>query len=557
MAQTQINLLDRLGSLDVPSDMRYSIAKTNDLLTGELTAERTTNISLPATPNNNMLLANSQMAANDQSTGMRRGHPATLTDGATSHLGTLFVNSYTPPIGEGVGKYDCVFTTGVNDELRAIGAKTIASCYSGTDIAECAAYQSTYNANFQVFPYFFHDFPHPALRLSFIVSKITAATGLAIDYPSTLANYYIILGKLNKLTKSNGAFNSSLSPSGSVSENAVNGTPIGGMSLIYTKRIDYQLQRFFAGQSVSYYVDTYQSAYSGMVLTFSSSTPSYWWLINPNEQSGAGEDFTGHIISTSLANHSYTFNYGDEFLIVDSRYYSNTSTLRGYTPNAFVVSNVGNYCTVTSEGEVQHRDWIPLRDNIPDMTVSDVIALIERLTQTFPYYDRDNAVILYNDLNTSHWGSRVDVSNKIIERQRLERKFMDYGRINFVKFKDFRNANTSPNAIYQVDNSSLEAQKDIAIIQMNGNIGEDGEDTMAELRGTGSSVRLYNVRIARNNYLQGLATSSTKITIRAMLSAYEYSRITQRTVIYFDGRDWIWVSSNYSDGLAEFDLQMI
>lgn len=553
----QINLLDRLGSLDVPSDMRYSIAKTNDLLTGELTAERTTNISLPATPNNNMLLGNSQMAANSRSTGMRKGHPATLTDGATSYLGTLFVNSYTPSIGEGMGKYDCVFTMGVNDELRATGARTIASCYSGTDIAECAAYQSTYNANFQVFPYFFRDFPHPALKLSYIVSKITAATGLAIDYPSALANYYIILGKLNKLTRASGAFNSSLSPSGSVSENVINGSPIDGMSLIYTKRIDYQLQRFFAGQSVAYYVDTYQSAYGGMVLTFSATTPSYWWLINPNEQSGAGEAFSGHIISTSLANHSYTFNYGDEFLIVDSRYYSNTSTQRGYTPNAFVVSNVSNFCTVTSEGEVQHRDWIPLRDNIPDMTVSDVIALIGRLTQTFPYYDRDNEVILYDDLNTSHWGSRVDVSNKIIERQRMERKFMDYARTNFVKFKDFRNANTSPNAIYQVTNSSLEAQKDIAVIQMNGNIGEDGEDTTAELRGTGSSIRLYNVRIARNTYLQDLATSSTKITIRAMLSAYEYSRITQRTVIYFDGRDWIWTSSNYSDGLAEFDLQMI
>ena len=74
-----------------------------------------------------------------------------------------------------------------------------------------------------------------------------------------------------------------------------------------------------------------------------------------------------------------------------------------------------------------------------------------------------------------------------------------------------------------------------------------------------NSQSTYGERISvpKNAGLQALCDASTSVSIQARMTYLEFTLITPKTLLYFDGVRYVWTESNWSKGIATLKLSKI
>ena len=560
--------------VDLYADEKMQFTKKNPFFAfDELSAERTAEFKLPATPNNDAIFS---VARNHAYYGeaMRKRFRMELQCGTVVKKGYLYIKAYDKKDYKAVLVCDMLF------DLKAFG-----NYEWGSVIWDNYYTETQYNANAASIPTVaivkYHTenvgttIPKmPSFSIGEVLQQIDTQNVLPIKNITDTATRYIIKGsnvaladvKENLIFTNNGDGSYSIALSQNIiGTDVIPISEIGGM----------QVFEWHIGYSITFPADTPQNlcicrgdkrqidpaidfigsrkfkrpATAGGAVRYEGAPLAGQTIVLPEEMvigdtatilllTGAGieynaDDPDGTHISWS------EIDYG-----IDAE------------PDYNVAVRLNGYPMGAQSGS-------PFSAVFADLSIGTVIKAYTAATGTLIGINSDKQLQFYTTITPS------DKVLQLISIEHLERTFADWAQKNWMQYKevDWIKDWERKRNYYTIDNDNIETEKDLLTLDvvegakytdndyaLARNMSDSGilaEDMIAK---TGSLEYMQRVPIQKNATMQDICANSTTIKVNARMSLAEYSGMESQSTFIVENVRYIWVEAQWQNNIAKFTL---
>ena len=579
----------------------------------KIECERSASFDIPATPQNDRIF---QLAKWIQApgTGMRRRYYAQMQASVVTKNGYIYVDAYAK------GNYKAIFVTGELlglQQIRDAGKLADLAIFSDTVAWTAGLVPDLPNRatdNWNIVKYSQAGSPpHPSWLIKYVVDTIVAANNLpAINIPASGHGLRVITGVPQLLKQTDVSFARAIASGNWVDVTQTYPYPrittlgiqssAGDLSGLFSLA-DYDVQ--YRRHWEDYDFQTMQPVlrtvtYAGNVqhlvttqkvkLTFSRDFPAdtYIGTFDDYGQYTGGFGFLGDRsfgkywngsqsvttrIGEPLAGRTVVLEAGTSFVFVResdlldyTKYTEDTTTHETWEQgwknvrSAFDVTGV----TIEGDGDAVVGNTVRLQDNLPDITLVDLLKAVAALTGKVLNYT-DYSGVTFDDLDVSTWS--VKELKNVISVETMSRKFGEYAQRNTLQFDSDKSVAQSARVIdaYVIDNDNLESVKELQTVPFSeGGVNYDGaveivavaedneKDTVADAATSVTSMARASLPLNEN--LQSLCDASTAVTLQVSMSLLEYESIQAKTAIYYDGVKYVWTEAQWSKDVATFKL---
>ena len=568
-------------SLDLYEGTGLQFKKTNPAFAFDaMSAERTTNFKLPATPTNDRVFGCAKLPA-FKGAGMRKKFDATLIDGVVVMDGFLYVASFD-------GKdYNSVFVTGeLLELLRLKQAGKIADIISAQEVAQWTqpVAPSTGRSNiFTVVRYATGGgTPYPSVRLNLVIDRVLQALNVRHQPSPSVCDYVrYIPSKLSPVSSTDINFE------GTPGQMADDGTypvcynsELQGLPSELFGTNDAKVQFWVGDPAVYKYRGVVRQlvALQALKITF----PSDWdddlfigYFRNGDSPDVYEFAFYGNrsfdefhrVSGSSLRGRTVDIDTGGKFTIISINDYVDRGSSSG-RERGWAFSGISNSNMIAEGGEIEAGSAIRLQDNLPDVTVIDLLKTFAAISGLQLNYTNSDGVV-FETMDIQDWETK-DVSGRVIEISNVTRTLGDYAQNNIVEFarKDEVSEAERLTINYTIYNDNIEANKILqevpfsegAIYTKIGTTSstilcKHGLEAIADANTNGEFM--LRVALRENSGIQSLCNASTSVKAKVRLSLYEYNNIRAKTAIYINGIKYVWFDSVWSNNVAQFTLAKI
>lgn len=577
--------------LDLKKGTMLSFRKTNILFAFDgAECERSMSFDLPATPNNERVL---QLAKIPEyyGVGMRRRFDAQLQSGTLVRNGYLYVDSFSK------GDYKAIFVTGEMLGLQQIrNAGTLPELLDVTDTVQwtsenVARADSPYYYQWQPINYLRKDssvLPFPCMRLTYVLERACASIGVNVPtYPVYAVNSLKIIPK-------------ELKP---MQEQAVTiNRPITGQYILAGSGDEYQVINGISQTGGKAYLDNIlgkdseemfgwrlyrnhilSEQWLGYVTQYVAKQPmtvvfptdwdddAYMMRWDGGEYSFyGGRSFVKAESVTRtgepLAGRSVELARGDKFIFVRENDYdysdfgiTSSAGWRFTTDDAFNVTLVGN--------DVQEGDFVALQDNLPNVTIVDLLRTIAAATGRVLYYTEANGVS-FDSLSFNSWDI-MEIDERLLSVDNVRRAFSDYAQKSVVDMNTGDGVFESERlrTIYTIDNDNIAENKILQTLPFSegGREGMYGNRELLFVRANDliladtsqAGEYLNRARLNGSAGVQSLCTRSTMIEAAIACPLEMFAQIGCKVLLQVGGMRYVWTEANWSKGVATLKLSQI
>ena len=570
--------------LDLPADFKLQFVKKNAFFAfDDLEVERTTTFAVPKTANNLLALgfANDFHRRGDM---MRRRVAAQMQSGLVTRDGYLYVGSFN---GE---EFECIFVTGELLFLQAIKELGDWSAYIPNDIV-CGLNSSIISSNNSQsvvaarVNYRTDGTVRPSWLLPRLAELACANAGASVQWGDTLQRLdgqRIIVGNTKgvhetPVTMKRWHIDTPTTSTPYPIENnvAIEGNDtLGGIIETDATQLLRKVSGSWDNPIESYGYAKQWIARQDLSLHFADDTPDDIF-IGTVAAGGAvflgGYSFAknsdGSLIITGepLAGRDIEIATGQTFLFfTPDDLHSLAEEPLAIGGWSISLNTLECSVTITGAAEQPETAVIRARDNVPEMTIIELLKMIAALTGQVLSVENGNVVFVENVL-----GVTMRDNLRVINWGELTRTFSDYAQRNIVQFESDEQIVSSDRlkAVYTIDNVNLTEEKELLTIPMSeGSQMYWGSDSAIFVRGDYDGytlalgivgIYLDRVNIIVNGYLQGLCDVSTSVVMECRFSALDFERLTYGTRLWFDAAEWVWNEAQWSNNVARFSLSRI
>lgn len=578
-------------ALDLETGATMSFKRVNPLFAfDKISCERTQSFKLPATATNDRVLALAKIPAYD-GRGMRRRFSAEYQDGLVVKRGYLYVDKF-----EG-GHYNAIFVTG-----ELIGLQNIKNAGKIKDIITCDEVVTWRQGFVPDLPERATDtwnivrynqqgeMQHPSYLLKAIIDKATDALDIQrINLPDAVSKVRVIVSSLMSLNSTSLQFGRGFNSNYSIP--IVTPFPIVNTAVLSDSHISALFETTYRNQTYrihrqnpdqSWTTDVYHGRVAHFLplqsirLTFPADFPEdvYVGRFSGSGYSTLAFEFFGErsfsypsetIVreGAPLAGRTIDIARDMDFVFIrESDYTYSDEPSDAYYKQGFQVNSMLNAPVTIKGNDVTIGDTLRLQDNLPDVTLTDLLKVVASLSGSMLNYTDENG-ITFEDLDTSTW-QRMEVRQHMGIKL-LARKFGDYAQRNIINFDS---DDTVPEVsrierVYTVDNDNIESELSLYTVPFSEGRGvvevevalENEKPTIADANTEGTTM--VRVSLPENVHLQSLCARSTSVDINVRMSAYEYNAITAKTSILIDGTLYVWTEANWAKGVATLKISKI
>jgi hypothetical protein len=602
--------------LELSAGFSLQFQKKNILFAFDaIECERSLSFNIPATPTNNNIFKLAKWEA-AYGIGMRRRYSAQMQASGVAKYGYLYVSEY----DHDKQAYKAIFVTGELFGLLKIK--------EAGKLADLAAFDETTRYAIQAVPPLpgratdawntvnyneGGEFMHPSWLISHVVGQATTAAGFpAITLPAAAAGLRVIVGKpallhptgvtVSRDVDGNWVDVTQVYPYPRITTAEITGGdgdlsalfPIVQYSAQYRRHwedYDFQTQQpilrtVVYGGNVEHlqttqktkitfardfpddvYIGTFKDggAYTGGFTFYGDRSFGKEWSGGQAVTQRAGDPLAGRTI-TLEAGTSFVF-IRESDLLDYTQYTGDITTIetweQGWKPirSAFDVTGV----TFEGDGDAQLGDTVRLKDNLPDISLVELLKAVAAATGTaLNYTDADGLTFDTLDFDTWSVNELVDV----LKIGSMTRTFSDYGQRNIMNYdSDPTVAEGARISIaYDIENDNIEAEKVLQTIPFSEGLAaydgpvvvvatdaENENDTLADADTT--AEKMARVYIPTNAHVQALCDASTALTVQVRASFFEYEQIGAKRVFYFRGCKYVWTEAQY-DGKGVVTLKL-
>lgn len=570
-----LRLLCNGVNLDIKSAQSITMTRYNPLFGfDKLQCERTTEFSLPDTPNNNRVFAMANMPST-QGVAMRVRYNAQLVDGMCSQDGYLYVSEYD-------GEYKAVFVTGELLGLKRIkDAGNIRDLVANTSVPVAESGKNPSDAKNAIFDTVAYksdgDVCFPSYNINKIIEEAKNKLGVSIQpldislfgHPAKTKALQLIDTTISssRNASTQAYLNSIACPigvfayeNGSITYYHSEAEPVGG---------GYYTENIIADGTINI---VFFRAIFDIYMTFPEDTPSSYYIMYRN---GGYE--------RNLAGRTITIKKDAQFIILADGDYVHEETGGPYYEQDGVPfytfresypltgSNLTYELPISIEAvndTAKVGELVFLHDNLPDITLIDLLKSVSYIIgKVLNYTDKDG--VTFDDLATNNWPT-IDLTGKLISISNLKRTFGDYASSNTIRFDSWDSTPTAERltAEYSINNVNIERSKDLAVLKFSEGVRDENNTRHVYIKETdpgktdtiaiaGETDYFERVALRKNANLQRICDVSTSVNVKVMMSRFEYEQIKAKTVIMVQSVKYVWTESQYSDGVATFSLSKI
>lgn len=605
--------------LDLPSNAKFSLKRQNNVFAfafEEMSTNRTTEITLPATTTNNRVFGLSGMPET-YGTGMRRVFDAELIDGVIVNKGKLYVTKYSVKDKQ----YSAVFTFGELLTFKAVKEAGKIAKYADdtTTPLDYEVSADTINT-----PYPFNCVKYrqgnaerlvsPSVSAKYIIANCAAQLGIQINTPA-VCDYLRIVAPLPQPMQeeivhfTNEAYNPLPVKDG--------GTPSLANLLqadcTLLEAVEYSFVTYAELNSATHdvakdweYLLGVIYTHQDLTFTFPDDFPEDVFLIKFNRgQSVPGAvEFLGDYSFTKSLNFDESYNHETgECITTDDCHVSGESLAgrsvdiptRSYimfvTPRdyvyalndterfvkddwAFTQFNYNRQIRVvgTSDEMLSNED-VRLKDNLPDIDLVELLKSVAVLSGTVLRYNEQNGVT-FDPVNYEQY-QFIDLTPKIISIKEMERNYNGWSKMNLYRFKEDSLVPSYLNIMqpYAIDSDFISDENTLYEIpfscasqitegdEQRAFVANDKEDAkefmLMVVNGHPGDIYMHRVSIPEVDAISKLCEESTTIQVSASMNPLEYGLLKEDSLVIINGTRYIWIDSTYSNGVAELRLAKI
>lgn len=625
-----MRLLCNGKELELADGSSLTFKKQNVLFAFDnMSCERTVSFDIPATPVNDAILGLSRLPELPGE-GMRRKFDAILEDGLVQKSGYIYVGSYKG------GKYSAIFVSGelvqlqrlkdlgkISDILKGEGMR-YATEYGAQAIRPVSGY--TFGNVLYHLPY--TDTPEsqvvmPSVGVGEILGLIQYVTGVRMttSLPGDVNYQRLVLTSLNPFEEISARYTAVHHESygtdqgynqyGTTHDFVLEANISSAFDWLVSKE---QVQQEWVNENGTklYAYPTMLTAKTTLAVTFPDDFPDdYYVIADPRVNTymtflggysfSKVSDYSIQRYGEPLAGRTIIIPKGQTWLVVTDEHYR-------YSYNAMrwkFTSSLEPFTLGISGGEeINKGDTVVLANNLPEVSVVEFLHAIAATTGRVLSFSAVNGV-QFDSVNLASF-SQLDITDRVISRDELTRKFSDYAQHNIIKTKQSEWVRHFETADYRVDNDNLEAEKELLTIPFseanawyNGVLeirlpytDKDGNDIKGEeevvlasyyeigkehidpswpededewtdemweqwFRWLDTSDQLKRITFPLNAGIKSLCDASTSLTLKARLTLQEYESITEHTAILYAGTRYVWTEAQYSKGVVTLKLSKI
>jgi hypothetical protein len=588
--------------LDLPTGFNLSLKYTNSCFAfDKMELNRSQEFSIPATQKNNKLF---QFANNPSNNGdfIRRVYVAELYyDGGGVIRGELRIIKFDSGSG-----YNAIFTWGELTNLQKLREKGSIKDNWGDDTTSLqvddaliiSAYLATFPILFQTYPFRFIRYQNgaqnplqtamnlsPTLSLKFLLDGTASRLGVNIDY-GTFTDQCKAVGIIlsgNKRDNEKKLF--------SISGNAKNGYTLTGDYSDYFEsagELAYKWQNsssekfvlFWKKQKVKVFVAKKdivikKANYVGGNLVTIVGDNELDWLYPKSDDLNAMAKM-GSIDLEIPRGKKFTFISMSDWGIYNN--FINDWWVNDFDTN-INVSDI--QIQFKNENDVEVDTDYPLYQNLPDVTIIDILKTYANLLHCGIDYNVETNTISFFDFNFNKANAKK-LEGKVVSLKSIDRKFSDYAQVNEVAYKSEEYVVSKSKIVYRIDNQTLPTTKTLYTIPFSdGDIDSNGnvlvKDFDLSINPPKKTAKQATICLASptdgQNYLKhisklgeyfvlpntldSIVMSSTTVILSIICQPKYFLSIKNTDTFEYRSVYYCCLSATYSNGIAELTLVKI
>lgn len=563
--------------LELPSNFNLQLKKKNILFAFDnIELERTTSFSVPATPANAAIFGWSNNLHYYGARARVRIDAQLQMDGVTKD-GYLYITKYTPDA------FECVFVTGellgladikaLGDWSQFILPSNGVSLDGAVKYADDGDDYSSARVEYKTDGYIM-----PSWKLASYAEMALNGAGVLVDWGNVLdaiSNHRIVIGKAKGVketpcTFTRGYLAEQTSATPYPVLNSVLMDDAGELvGVITNAQSDYPIFKVKTADAVQYYGYVQQwIARQDLTLSFADDTPDTLFLASA-QMNGTfaflgGYEFAadGTITGEPLKGREIELQTGQTFLLISQNDYlrPGVGEFEGWTiANETLTANV----VVNGADEQPNNAYIRVKDNVPEMTIVELLKTCAALSGTILSY-RAGDVVFVEDIA----GGAFRELDKPLKWESLTRGVADYAQRNTIAFKSAEGVLSSEKivATYAIDNVNIAEAKELFVLPFS-----EGQDsagvlyigsafdgyTLGTWNAEKSNLYLSRVSLHLNASLQGILQQGTSIVAEVKMTEKEFDSLPFDAQLRFNNSLFGWTDGVWSNGVARLSLSKL
>ena len=554
--------------MELPANFKIQLKKSNILFAFDnVELERSTSFSVPATPINTGIFGWANDAHRFGEKGRQKIAAQLQMDGVTKD-GFLHITKYTPEA------FECVFVTGDLlglAEVKALGdwGQFILPSNGVRMDADVRIASSGNDYSAARVQYRTDGYIMPSWKLSSYAQMALQRAAVGVNWGEVLDGldtYRIIIPKAKGVSETAVTFARKYA----AEQTSATPYPVLNSALlddqgelanvITIEQSAYPIFKVKTADATQYYGYVMQFvAKQDMTLKFADDTPDTLFLasaqMNGTFDFLGGYSFApdGTITGDPLKGREVEISTDQAFLLLSQNDYlrAGTGEFEGWTiANEELTANV----VVKGKEEQPNNAYIRVKDNVPAMTIVELVKVIAALAGKILSYQAGEIVFVDNIAG----GELVEL-DKPLKWSNLTRGVGDYAQKNLVTFKD-----SELTATYTIDNVNIEQEKELLAIPMNA-----GSDVAGELFVAGDTeeytiaryvegrIDLQRIEVPKNESLENILFQSTSLTAEVKMSEREFDKLPFDAQLRFDNALYAWTDGVWSNGIASLSLSRL
>lgn len=609
-------------ALDVPAGLSLQFQRKNILFAFDsIQVERTTNFSIPATPNNMRIFgfANSHLTGGED---MRVKITATLTYGVLTKTGVLHISKYNVKNKT----FECVFLTGELEQLKRVkDAGNLSEYYYPQAVAEIGGSVNgldslwgivTYDQNY---PFEGEDYTHfPSYNIKKVIEGAFAALGVSCSIGEFANDLRVVPSQMKRGTLVK--FDSV--PTVGTKKNALRFSDTIGTFFstvgedvacnnivceVHDYGTEFPKAWQFVRDELAFNIDGF-SFRDGVTLTFPDTFPSNIALVRIISGDGLQpfdfvegfvgdyryyfDPYTGDWTAMdglySLAGLSVDIpaNTPVGFLRMDGNFQTKSPTdyAYGYEDIALAMPDYPDGMPAFS-GEFEMRypneEIVSLYDNLEQRKITDILKDVAAIGGVLIDV-RGGVVVLDRDFSDVLTKAADIELRDVVSVSTLTRTFSDYAQRNTINFEKSKNVKDIDRVSleYLINNKNIQAENELLTIGWSEGgsklpTDEDAQRLIAVYPNTVEDINadvpmiasvedyvaadFYMTRagITRNPLVARLVEKSTSISVTVRMKMFDFDRIASDTVFWFNGSRWVWTEAKWSKDTVTLELAQL
>lgn len=554
--------------LELSANFKIQLKKSNILFAFDnVELERSTSFSVPATPINTGIFGWANDAHRFGERGRQKIAAQLQMDGVTKD-GFLHITKYTPEA------FECVFVTGDLlglADIKALGdwGKFILPSNGVRMDADVRIASSGNDYSAARVQYRTDGYIMPSWKLSSYAKMALQRAAVDINWGEVLDalnTYRIIIPKAKgvsetavTLTRKYAAEQTSATPYPVLNSALLDDQ--GELANVVTiEQSEYPIFKVKTADATQYYGYVMQFvAKQDMTLKFADDTPDTLFLASA-QMNGTFDFLGGYLFAADgtitgdpLKGREVEISTDQTFLLISQNDYlrAGMGEFEGWTiANEELTASV----VVKGKDEQPNNAYIRVKDNVPAMTIVELVKVIAALSGKILSYQAGEIVFVDNIAG----GELVEL-DKPLKWSNLTRGVGDYAQKNLVTFKD-----GGLTATYSIDNVNIELEKELLAIPMNAGsdvagdlfvAGDTEEYTIA--RYVEGQIDLQRIEVPKNESLEKILFQSTSLTAEVKMSEREFDKLPFDAQLRFDNSLYAWTDGVWSNGVASLSLSRL